>query len=134
MWTEDMTSPSSVVAMTLQEDGEFQCCIQLLPFSLRAIIHQCHCHDNKVSFSDCYHENGKNYRGMVRKTRKGITCQKWNVNTPHRTKYDVDLMLSFKQFLGTSMTPLVAFILQLCPKIILHTDSIIKQALSRLCD
>lgn len=24
---------------------------------------------------------------MVRKTRKGITCQKWNVNTPHRTKY-----------------------------------------------
>lgn len=37
--------------------------------------------------SDCYQENGKNYRGMVRKTRKGITCQKWNVNTPHRTRY-----------------------------------------------
>lgn len=37
--------------------------------------------------SDCYHENGRNYRGMVRKTRKGITCQRWNVNTPHRTRY-----------------------------------------------
>lgn len=36
---------------------------------------------------DCYHENGKNYRGVVRKTRKGITCQKWSVNMPHKTKY-----------------------------------------------
>lgn len=128
MWTEDMTSPSSVVAMTLQEDDEFQCCIQLLPFSLRAIIHQRHCHDINVSFSDCYHENGKNYRGMVRKTRKGITCHKWNVNTPHRTKYDVDLILHLHNLL------LVAFILQLCPKFILHTNSIIKQALSSLYD
>uniref|UniRef100_A0A8C9ZV66 Macrophage stimulating 1 n=1 Tax=Sander lucioperca TaxID=283035 RepID=A0A8C9ZV66_SANLU len=39
-----------------------------------------------IEAEDCYHENGKNYRGMVRKTRKGITCQKWNVNTPHQTK------------------------------------------------
>uniref|UniRef100_A0A8C4DEL3 Macrophage stimulating 1 n=1 Tax=Dicentrarchus labrax TaxID=13489 RepID=A0A8C4DEL3_DICLA len=39
-----------------------------------------------IEAEDCYHENGKNYRGMVRKTRKGITCQKWNVNTPHRTR------------------------------------------------
>ncbi|KAA8593342.1 hypothetical protein FQN60_009458 [Etheostoma spectabile] len=41
-----------------------------------------------IEAEDCYQENGKNYRGMVRKTRKGITCQKWNVNTPHQTKYD----------------------------------------------
>lgn len=40
-------------------------------------------------FLDCYQENGKNYRGAVRKTRKGVTCQRWNVNTPHRTKYDL---------------------------------------------
>uniref|UniRef100_A0A8D3CXA6 Macrophage stimulating 1 n=1 Tax=Scophthalmus maximus TaxID=52904 RepID=A0A8D3CXA6_SCOMX len=39
-----------------------------------------------IEAEDCYQENGKNYRGMVRKTRKGITCQKWNVNTPHRTR------------------------------------------------
>ncbi|KAG7253237.1 hypothetical protein CRUP_024159 [Coryphaenoides rupestris] len=39
-----------------------------------------------IEAEDCYHENGRNYKGMVRKTRKGITCQKWNVNTPHRTK------------------------------------------------
>uniref|UniRef100_A0A673JFD0 Hepatocyte growth factor-like protein n=1 Tax=Sinocyclocheilus rhinocerous TaxID=307959 RepID=A0A673JFD0_9TELE len=35
---------------------------------------------------DCYNEIGKNYRGVVRKTRKGILCQKWSVNTPHKTK------------------------------------------------
>ncbi|XP_030231481.1 hepatocyte growth factor-like protein [Gadus morhua] len=39
-----------------------------------------------IEAEDCYHENGKNYKGMVRKTRKGITCQNWNVNTPHQTK------------------------------------------------
>uniref|UniRef100_A0A7N8WTE7 Macrophage stimulating 1 n=1 Tax=Mastacembelus armatus TaxID=205130 RepID=A0A7N8WTE7_9TELE len=39
-----------------------------------------------IEAEDCYQENGKNYKGMVRKTRKGITCQKWNVNTPHQTK------------------------------------------------
>lgn len=31
---------------------------------------------------------------MVRKTRKGITCQKWNVNTPHQTKYDDHLRVT----------------------------------------
>lgn len=51
-----------------------------------------------LSPSDCYHENGKNYRGMVRKTRKGITCQKWNVNTPHRTKYDQQFMSYLHSF------------------------------------
>ncbi|XP_037346167.2 hepatocyte growth factor-like protein isoform X1 [Pungitius pungitius] len=39
-----------------------------------------------IEAEDCYHENGRNYKGMVRKTRKGITCQKWNANTPHLTK------------------------------------------------
>ncbi|XP_006631118.3 hepatocyte growth factor-like protein [Lepisosteus oculatus] len=39
-----------------------------------------------IEAEDCYHENGKNYQGTVRKTRKGITCQKWSLNTPHRTK------------------------------------------------
>lgn len=58
-----------------------------LQLSQRASSHQDHCHNNNVCFPDCYQENGKNYRGTVRKTRKGITCQKWNVNTPHRTKY-----------------------------------------------
>uniref|UniRef100_A0A674PQJ0 Macrophage stimulating 1 n=1 Tax=Takifugu rubripes TaxID=31033 RepID=A0A674PQJ0_TAKRU len=33
-----------------------------------------------IEAEDCYQENGKNYRGTVRKTRKGITCQKWNAN------------------------------------------------------
>uniref|UniRef100_A0A8C7XYQ0 Macrophage stimulating 1 n=1 Tax=Oryzias sinensis TaxID=183150 RepID=A0A8C7XYQ0_9TELE len=43
------------------------------------------CEDD-IEAEDCYQENGKNYRGIVHKTRKGVTCQRWNVNTPHRTK------------------------------------------------
>uniref|UniRef100_A0A8C6P418 Macrophage stimulating 1 n=1 Tax=Nothobranchius furzeri TaxID=105023 RepID=A0A8C6P418_NOTFU len=39
-----------------------------------------------IEAEDCYQENGKNYRGVVRKTRKGVTCQNWNINTPHQTK------------------------------------------------
>ncbi|TRY66828.1 hypothetical protein DNTS_004773 [Danionella cerebrum] len=39
-----------------------------------------------IEAEDCYNEIGKNYRGVVRKTRKGILCQKWSINTPHKTK------------------------------------------------
>ncbi|KAI4876740.1 hypothetical protein NFI96_007593 [Prochilodus magdalenae] len=39
-----------------------------------------------IEAEDCYQENGKNYKGVVRKTRKGILCQKWSANTPHQTK------------------------------------------------
>ncbi|KAL0978718.1 hypothetical protein UPYG_G00174280 [Umbra pygmaea] len=39
-----------------------------------------------IEAEDCYSENGKNYRGVVRKTRKGIICQNWSVNMPHKTK------------------------------------------------
>ncbi|XP_026068758.1 hepatocyte growth factor-like protein isoform X1 [Carassius auratus] len=39
-----------------------------------------------IEAEDCYNEIGKNYQGVVRKTRKGILCQKWSVNTPHKTK------------------------------------------------
>uniref|UniRef100_A0A9J8AZV4 Macrophage stimulating 1 n=1 Tax=Cyprinus carpio carpio TaxID=630221 RepID=A0A9J8AZV4_CYPCA len=38
-----------------------------------------------IEAEDCYNEIGKNYRGVVRKTRKGILCQKWSVSTPHKT-------------------------------------------------
>ncbi|KAK6473867.1 hepatocyte growth factor-like protein isoform X1 [Huso huso] len=41
-----------------------------------------------IETKDCYHDYGESYRGTVRKTRKGIPCQKWSVDTPHKTKYN----------------------------------------------
>lgn len=135
--------------MALHENRQFRCCIQILQLFLTlsllwfikvtVIITIC------IFSSDCYHENGKNYRGMVRKTRKGITCQKWNVNTPHQTKYDDhlsvtktnDFIIQKKQSVRIcghermERALLVAFVLKLCPKSKLHYNS--KQVLSMLC-
>ncbi|XP_040850417.1 hepatocyte growth factor-like protein isoform X6 [Ochotona curzoniae] len=33
---------------------------------------------------NCYHGTGEQYRGRVSKTRKGIPCQHWSAETPHK--------------------------------------------------
>ncbi|XP_012883547.1 PREDICTED: hepatocyte growth factor-like protein isoform X2 [Dipodomys ordii] len=36
---------------------------------------------------DCYQGSGKQYRGSVNKTRKGIPCQHWSAETPHKPQF-----------------------------------------------
>ncbi|XP_059800504.1 hepatocyte growth factor-like protein isoform X3 [Hypanus sabinus] len=40
------------------------------------------CEDD-IEPEDCYNGNGTTYRGLVNKTRKGISCQRWTSNRPH---------------------------------------------------
>ncbi|KAJ3602483.1 hypothetical protein NHX12_030237 [Muraenolepis orangiensis] len=68
------------------DGSEAPWCFTSVPTMRTALCLQIRRCADDIEAEDCYHENGKNYRGMVCKTRKGITCQKWNVNTPHQTK------------------------------------------------
>ena len=39
---------------------------------------------------DCLEDDqGITYRGMINKTKSGITCQDWSAKTPHDHSYDV---------------------------------------------
>ncbi|CAB1314660.1 unnamed protein product [Coregonus sp. 'balchen'] len=68
------------------DGSEAPWCFTSVPEMRTALcLHIKRCADD-IEAEDCYQENGKNYRGVVRKTRKGVTCQKWSVNMPHKTK------------------------------------------------
>uniref|UniRef100_A0A8B9HK76 Macrophage stimulating 1 n=1 Tax=Astyanax mexicanus TaxID=7994 RepID=A0A8B9HK76_ASTMX len=68
------------------DGSEAPWCFTSLPEMRTALCLQIKRCADDIEAEDCYHENGKNYRGIVRKTRKGIICQKWSANTPHQTK------------------------------------------------
>ncbi|KAM9592466.1 hepatocyte growth factor-like protein isoform 2-T2 [Trichechus inunguis] len=36
---------------------------------------------------ECYYGAGEQYRGSVNKTRKGIPCQRWSAETPHKPQF-----------------------------------------------
>ncbi|XP_058414689.1 hepatocyte growth factor-like protein isoform X8 [Diceros bicornis minor] len=37
--------------------------------------------------ANCYHGAGELYRGSVSKTHKGVTCQRWSAETPHKPQF-----------------------------------------------
>ncbi|XP_021118376.1 hepatocyte growth factor-like protein isoform X2 [Heterocephalus glaber] len=37
-----------------------------------------------IRTEDCYHGSGEQYRGFVNKTRKGVPCQSWSAQSPHK--------------------------------------------------
>ncbi|KAM6161026.1 hepatocyte growth factor-like protein [Erethizon dorsatum] len=40
-----------------------------------------------VRTEDCYHGSGEQYQGFVNKTRKGVPCQSWSAETPHKPQF-----------------------------------------------
>ncbi|XP_064223179.1 hepatocyte growth factor-like protein isoform X2 [Aotus nancymaae] len=41
----------------------------------------------KNTRANCYHGTGEQYRGTISKTRKGIQCQHWSAETPHKPQF-----------------------------------------------
>ncbi|XP_055132871.1 hepatocyte growth factor-like protein isoform X6 [Symphalangus syndactylus] len=41
----------------------------------------------KNTRANCYHGAGEQYRGKVSKTRKGVQCQRWSAETPHKPQF-----------------------------------------------
>lgn len=77
----------------------------------------------------------------MRKTRKGITCQKWNVNTPHRTRYGDRLSLtktdaydiydSKQRMQRVLLGHSINMELMLCPKSKMHSTEMREQLTDR---
>uniref|UniRef100_H3AXI3 Macrophage stimulating 1 n=1 Tax=Latimeria chalumnae TaxID=7897 RepID=H3AXI3_LATCH len=70
------------------DGSEYPWCFTSLPEMRVAFCLQIdRCNDDVESEVDCYHKNGETYRGTISRTRKGITCQKWSAQYPHKTKF-----------------------------------------------
>ncbi|XP_044307022.1 hepatocyte growth factor-like protein isoform X2 [Varanus komodoensis] len=66
------------------DGSEAPWCFTTLPNVRRAFCFQIkHCVDD-VAVEDCYHGNGEEYQGTVSRTRKGISCQRWKDQSPHK--------------------------------------------------
>ncbi|XP_030063000.1 hepatocyte growth factor-like protein isoform X2 [Microcaecilia unicolor] len=66
------------------DGSEAPWCFTTLPGMRAAFCFQIKRCTDDVEVEDCYHGNGELYNGHVSKTRKGITCQKWSEQLPHK--------------------------------------------------
>uniref|UniRef100_A0A8D0G9G9 Macrophage stimulating 1 n=1 Tax=Sphenodon punctatus TaxID=8508 RepID=A0A8D0G9G9_SPHPU len=66
------------------DDSEAPWCFTTLPRMRVAFCFQIKRCTDEVAVEDCYHGNGEQYQGRVSKTRKGVTCQKWSEQSPHK--------------------------------------------------
>ncbi|XP_040102886.1 hepatocyte growth factor-like protein isoform X1 [Oryx dammah] len=69
------------------DGSEAPWCFTSRPGMRMAFCYQIRRCTDDVRPEDCYHGAGELYRGSVSKTRKGIRCQKWSAETPHKPQF-----------------------------------------------
>eukprot|EP00074_Homo_sapiens_P014481 NP_001258662.1 putative macrophage stimulating 1-like protein [Homo sapiens] len=66
------------------DGSEAPWCFTLRPGTRVGFCYQIRRCTDDVRPQDCYHGAGEQYRGTVSKTRKGVQCQRWSAETPHK--------------------------------------------------
>ncbi|DAA16921.1 TPA: hepatocyte growth factor-like protein [Bos taurus] len=69
------------------DGSEAPWCFTSRPGMRMAFCYQIRRCTDDVRPEDCYHGAGELYRGSVSKTRKGIRCQNWSAETPHKPQF-----------------------------------------------
>ncbi|XP_017723557.1 PREDICTED: hepatocyte growth factor-like protein isoform X8 [Rhinopithecus bieti] len=69
------------------DGSEAPWCFTLRPGMRVAFCYQIRRCADDVRPQDCYHGTGEQYRGTVSKTRKGVQCQRWSAETPHKPQF-----------------------------------------------
>ncbi|EAW65003.1 macrophage stimulating 1 (hepatocyte growth factor-like), isoform CRA_e [Homo sapiens] len=69
------------------DGSEAPWCFTLRPGMRAAFCYQIRRCTDDVRPQDCYHGAGEQYRGTVSKTRKGVQCQRWSAETPHKPQF-----------------------------------------------
>uniref|UniRef100_A0A8C6W6A3 Macrophage stimulating 1 (hepatocyte growth factor-like) n=1 Tax=Nannospalax galili TaxID=1026970 RepID=A0A8C6W6A3_NANGA len=69
------------------DGSEAPWCFTSRPGLRVAFCHQIPRCREEVPPEGCYHGSGQQYRGLVSKTRKGVQCQHWSAETPHKPQF-----------------------------------------------
>lgn len=69
------------------DGSEAPWCFTSRPGMRMAFCYQIRRCTDDVRPEGCYYGTGEHYRGSVSKTRKGIPCQLWSAETPHKSQF-----------------------------------------------
>ncbi|MBZ3877332.1 Hepatocyte growth factor-like protein [Sciurus carolinensis] len=69
------------------DGSEAPWCFTSRPGMRMAFCYQIQRCNDDLRPEDCYHGSGEQYRGSVSKTRKGVQCQHWSAETPHKPQF-----------------------------------------------